>query len=59
MLWTDGANPVRLVGAGTLSERIRSTPPSFNEITVDGSRVEVAVRTMAAPLAAPIHARSL
>ena len=24
--------PVRMIGAGTLSQRIRSTPPSFNEM---------------------------
>lgn len=27
--------PVRMVGAGTLSQRIRSTPQSFNELTFD------------------------
>ncbi|GGB66125.1 metallophosphoesterase family protein [Blastomonas aquatica] len=27
--------PVRLIGAGTLSERVRATPPSFNRLTVD------------------------
>ena len=26
--------PVRLIGAGTLSQRIRSTPPGFNELAV-------------------------
>jgi hypothetical protein len=25
------AGPVRMIGAGTLSQRLRSTPPSFNE----------------------------
>jgi 3',5'-cyclic AMP phosphodiesterase CpdA len=34
---------VRLIGAGTLSERVRARPPSFNEITVkDGSFETVA-----------------
>ncbi|RYD60453.1 MAG: metallophosphoesterase, partial [Sphingomonadales bacterium] len=33
--------PVRMVGAGTLSQRIRSTPPSFNEITWDGAQLRV------------------
>lgn len=40
-----GGRIVRLIGAGTLSERIRATPPSFNAITV-GETVEVAVRVM-------------
>jgi 3',5'-cyclic AMP phosphodiesterase CpdA len=40
------AGPVRMIGAGTLSERIRSTPPSFNEITWDGERLEVRVRSL-------------
>lgn len=39
--------PVRMIGAGTLSQRIRSTPPSFNEITWDGERLRVEVRNLA------------
>ncbi|HEU4821323.1 MAG TPA: metallophosphoesterase, partial [Qipengyuania sp.] len=39
--------PVRMIGAGTLSQRIRSTPPSFNEITWDGERLTVEVRNLA------------
>ena len=39
--------PVRMVGAGTLSQRIRSTPPSFNEIVWDGDRLTVKVRNLA------------
>lgn len=35
---------VRLIGAGTLSERVRSKPPSFNEIRVDGNRFETVAR---------------
>lgn len=38
--------PVRMIGAGTLSERTRSTPPSFNELTWDGTRLEVVVRNL-------------
>lgn len=38
--------PVRMIGAGTLSQRIRSTPQSFNEITWDGARIEVRVRSI-------------
>lgn len=38
---------VRLIGAGTLSERVRETRPSFNEIRVeDGARFEAVVRVM-------------
>jgi 3',5'-cyclic AMP phosphodiesterase CpdA len=39
--------PVRMIGAGTLSQRIRSTPQSFNEITWDGERLDVRVRSIA------------
>lgn len=39
--------PVRMIGAGTLSQRIRSTPPSFNEIGWDGARLTVCVRNLA------------
>lgn len=36
--------PVRMIGAGTLSQRLRTTPPSFNELHWDGERLGVAVR---------------
>lgn len=42
---TDGG-PLRMIGAGTLSRRIRSTPPSFNEIVIDGSDVRVEARNL-------------
>lgn len=38
--------PVRMIGAGTLSQRLRSTPQSFNELTWDGERLEVRVRNI-------------
>lgn len=39
---------VRLIGAGTLSERVRDTRPSFNEIRIeDGAQFESVVRVMA------------
>jgi 3',5'-cyclic AMP phosphodiesterase CpdA len=38
--------PVRMIGAGTLSHRIRSTPPSFNELRWDGTRLAVTVRNL-------------
>jgi 3',5'-cyclic AMP phosphodiesterase CpdA len=37
---------VRLIGAGTLSERLRSTPPSFNELRVARGALAVIRRTM-------------
>ncbi len=40
------AGPIRMIGAGTLSQRIRSTPPSFNELTVDGGKIDVRVRNL-------------
>lgn len=41
--WTDGTRPVRMIGAGTLSERVRATPPSFNRITIEQGTVSVEV----------------
>ncbi len=38
--------PVRMIGAGTLSQRTRSTPPSFNEIEWDGEKLKVSVRNL-------------
>jgi 3',5'-cyclic AMP phosphodiesterase CpdA len=40
------AGPLRMIGAGTLSLRIRSTPPSFNEIVIDGDQVKVTARNL-------------
>ncbi|MDE8651747.1 metallophosphoesterase [Novosphingobium sp. H3SJ31-1] len=40
------AGPVRMIGAGTLSQRIRSTPPSFNQIIIDGGKVTVEARNL-------------
>lgn len=37
---------VRMIGAGTLSERTRTTPPSFNEIRIADGRFDVLCRTM-------------
>ncbi len=37
---------VRLIGAGTLSERVRAKPPSFNEITVEGASFSTRARFM-------------
>lgn len=38
--------PIRMIGAGTLSLRTRSTPVSFNELVVAGDQVVVKVHTM-------------
>ncbi len=44
------AGPLRMIGAGTLSKRVRSTPASFNELTIEGSgdeaRIHVRVRNV-------------
>jgi 3',5'-cyclic AMP phosphodiesterase CpdA len=40
------SGPVRMIGAGTLSQRIRSTPPSFNELVIAGDEVRVRVRNL-------------
>lgn len=37
---------VRLIGAGTLSERTRDMPPSFNEIRVADGKFDVVCRTL-------------
>jgi 3',5'-cyclic AMP phosphodiesterase CpdA len=39
--------PVRMIGAGTLSLRVRSTPPSFNDLTVSQGNIRVRVRNLA------------
>jgi 3',5'-cyclic AMP phosphodiesterase CpdA len=50
----DTANgPVRMIGAGTLSLRIRSTPPSFNELTIEGGAVQLKVRTFGENIPTP------
>jgi 3',5'-cyclic AMP phosphodiesterase CpdA len=41
-----GGRTVRLIGAGTLSERVRAQPPSFNEITVEGASFSTRARFM-------------
>ena len=44
--WEQNGWTVRLIGAGTLSKRTRSSPPAFNEIRIDGGRFETVVRTL-------------
>lgn len=38
---------IRMIGAGTLSERLRTTRPSFNALEIDGGQLQVKVRAMA------------
>lgn len=38
--------PVRMIGAGTVSQRVRSTPPSFNELTLADGDIKVRVRNL-------------
>jgi len=37
---------VRMIGAGTLSSRVRESPPSFNELRIEGRDLEVVHRVM-------------
>jgi 3',5'-cyclic AMP phosphodiesterase CpdA len=37
---------IRLIGAGTLSERVRASRPSFNRLTIDDGKIDVVVQTM-------------
>lgn len=46
IVWTGGDRPVRMIGAGTLSERVRATPPSYNRITISGSQIDVKVKAL-------------
>lgn len=48
-LITQTANgPLRMIGAGTLSKRIRSTPASYNELTITAESITVQVRNFEA-----------
>lgn len=38
------AGPLRMIGAGTLSHRLRSTPPSYNRIAIAGGEITVTAR---------------
>ena len=41
-----GDRVVRLIGAGTLSERVRATRPSFNELRIDDGAITTRLREM-------------
>lgn len=45
--------PIQLIGAGTLSARVRHSPPSFNDIRVEGGRLTVVRRLMEGRSAPP------
>ena len=47
VLWDAAGPPLRLIGAGTLSVRVCTAPPSFNELRVEDGALGVTVRTMA------------
>ncbi len=47
LMWTGGTRPVRMVGAGTLSERVRATRPGYNRITIADGRIDVVAEAMA------------
>lgn len=38
--------PIRMIGAGTLSCRVRTTPPSFNELTIEDGKIAVCARNV-------------
>lgn len=46
LVWSEGPRPIRMVGAGTLSERVRATPPSFNRIAIVDGVATVTSETM-------------
>lgn len=46
MIYKSGDNLIRMIGAGTLSERVRTTRPSFNALTVEDGFLHVEVVTM-------------
>lgn len=37
---------LRMIGAGTLSKRVRGSPPAFNELRIDDQRLETIARLM-------------
>lgn len=49
-----GSWTVRLIGAGTLSKRVRNSPPAFNEIRISGGRFETLARTLSPAPKQPI-----
>lgn len=50
---------VRLIGAGTFSERTRLSPPSFNELGIEDGRLRVVEHTMSAAPDEPLPVEPL
>jgi len=46
---------IRMIGAGTLSKRVRGSPPAFNELRVDGMNLQALARTMTAEPKLPVE----
>ena len=46
MVRQPAGGPLRLIGAGTLSRRIRSTPASYNVLQIDGETIRVTHRNL-------------
>ncbi|GAA0861533.1 metallophosphoesterase [Sphingopyxis soli] len=46
LLKETSAGPIRMIGAGTLSKRLRSTPPGFNELAIACGRIDARVRNL-------------
>jgi 3',5'-cyclic AMP phosphodiesterase CpdA len=44
--WEMPTGAIRMIGAGTLSERLRTSPPSFNMLTIADGTLHVVPRTM-------------
>ncbi len=45
-VWISSSRPLRLIGAGTLSTRLRQSDPSFNALLVQDGLLESTVRSM-------------
>jgi len=46
MVRETACGPLRMIGAGTLSRRIRSTPPSYNVLEITGAAIDVTHRNL-------------
>jgi 3',5'-cyclic AMP phosphodiesterase CpdA len=44
--WETPAGPIRMIGAGTLSERLRASRPSFNILTITDGALQVTSQAM-------------
>lgn len=53
-----GGRTIRLIGAGTLSERVRDTAPSYNELVVEGGAIALGVRALGADRLAGVVGRA-